>query len=219
MSGCSGTRAPNLWPNLLNVWSGAGRLGDNVWRMTWNCLVCSPSGQCSGIYTEKFDMGQISNPCCVEEKDIFKIIDDDEDTISPLKSHHSLLISSFRLPTWSGAHLSVKLLNQIISHLFSQVLFLFIFLYVTVWHFIKSVFSNKKIDLNSKSSHAYFYRSQTYVVLILPALCHFQKLLDRRGLQITVWNCMHAQLEGHRIFNQMKYSSVILHKYFPGIRI
>ena len=102
----------------------------------------------------------------MEEKDIFKIIDDDENIISLLHALLSLLTSSFRIQTWSCAHLSVKLLNQTLSHLFSQVLFLFISLYDAVGCFIKSVFSNKKIDLNSKSSHAYFYRSQTYVVLI-----------------------------------------------------
>ena len=32
-----------------NMWAGAEKHEESVWRMIWNCLVCSLSGPCSGI--------------------------------------------------------------------------------------------------------------------------------------------------------------------------
>ena len=37
------------WWWVWDVWVEGGRLGTNVWRMIWRCLVCLLNGQCSGI--------------------------------------------------------------------------------------------------------------------------------------------------------------------------
>ena len=45
-----------------DLWAGAWRLGECVWKMTWNCLSCSLNGQCSGMCGGISYMGQMPNP-------------------------------------------------------------------------------------------------------------------------------------------------------------
>ena len=63
-----------------DVRGGIERLGRNVWIRTWNCLVCGPSGQFSGMCGGT-SYGQTSKPslawkkCCFQNKWFYCIVD------------------------------------------------------------------------------------------------------------------------------------------------
>ena len=59
MIGC--LLAEGWWWRGREVGAGVGRHGNSVLGMTWNCLVCIPSGLFQG-YVGGLDLGQTSNP-------------------------------------------------------------------------------------------------------------------------------------------------------------
>ena len=80
MTGCQPVEM--WWWRGLDVRIEGGRLGMNLWRRIWRCLVCMLNGQCSGICggasfrEERLTLAERG------EMDVLKINDDDDDDVA-----------------------------------------------------------------------------------------------------------------------------------------